>query len=230
MVDKVDAKEYVASIIGEQYIIPTLGVWESASKIDFDKLPDKFILKCNHNSGEVVVCRDKSSLDICQARKMMSRLLKNNYYLVGRETPYKYVKRKIFAERLLEVPDGGGLVDYKFFCFDGKPEFLKINFDKDSVFSANYYDLDMALLPFGEEWPAPNPERLFEKPDNFETMIDIASKLSKSLPFARIDLYNIEGKIYFGEITLYPTSGFGPFNNSEWDRRLGEKIKLPQII
>ena len=227
MVDKVYAKEYVTSIIGEQYIIPTLGVWDSASKIDFDKLPDKFILKCNHNSGEVVVCRDKSSLDICQARKTMSRLLKDNYYLVGRETPYKYVNRKIFAEKLLEVPDGGELVDYKFFCFDGKPEFLKINFNKNVDFRANYYDLDFNLLPFGEVWPSPDSSMNFSAPVNFQKMVEVAGKLSQGLPFARVDLYNVDGHIYFGEITLYPTSGFGPFNDAAWDKKLGDMILLP---
>lgn len=227
-VDKVLVKDYVASVIGSDYVIPTLGVWSAGQDIDFENLPDSFILKCNHNSGEVVICRNKSELDVGNARKVMARLLKDNYYLVGRETPYRYVRRRIFAEELLEMPDGKELLDYKFFCFDGKPEFLKINFDKDSVFSANYYDLNMNLLPFGEVWPAPDPTRKFEKPENFDKMIEIASRLSTGIPFARIDLYNVGGRIYFGEITLYPTSGFGPFNDYDWDVRLGNMIQLPQ--
>lgn len=227
-VDKVMVKDYVSSVVGREYVIPTLGVWSSANDIDFSQLPEKFILKCNHNSGSVVICDDKSSFDTVNARKVMAGLLQDNYYLVGRETPYRYVSRRIFAEELLEMPDGGELVDYKFFCFGGKPEFLKINFDKDAVFSANYYDLNLNLLPFGEVWPAPDPSREFVKPANFDRMIEIATKLSARIPFARIDLYNVGGKIYFGEITLYPTSGFGPFNDYEWDVRLGNMIKLPQ--
>ncbi len=227
-VDKVLVKDYVASVIGRDYLLPTLGVWDSAKDIDFSQLPDKFILKCNHNSGAVVICRDKSLFDAEKARQVMARLLKGNYYLVGRETPYRYVKRKIFAEKLLEMPNGGELLDYKFFCFAGRPEFVKVNFNKDAVFQANYYDMDMNLLPFGEVGHDPDYSREFVKPENFDTMIEIASKLSVGIPFVRIDLYNVDGRIFFGEITFYPTSGFEPFNDNDWDIRLGNMIQLPK--
>lgn len=227
LVDKIRVRKYVESKIGSSYVVPLLGVWSSSSEIDFDALPDRFVMKCNHDSGKVIVCRDKKLLDETEARRQMDRELRKNYYLVGRETPYKYVERKVFAEELLLPSDGSELIDYKFFCFNGKPEFLKINFNKNVDFRANYYDLDFNLLPFGEVWPSPDPGVNFSAPVNFQKMVEIAGKLSQGLPFARIDLYNVDGHIYFGEITLYPTSGFGPFNDAEWDKKLGDMIILP---
>lgn len=228
LVDKVSVKDFVAKTVGPKYVIPTLGVWESAEEVDFGALPDKFVLKCNHDSGKVIVCRDKSAFDPVVSRKKLSRILSDSYYLMGMEMAYMDVPRRIMAEELLETSDGSELVDYKFFCFDGIPKFLKINFNKDVDFHANYYDLEMNLLPFGEEWPSPDPQRRFNAPDKFDEMIDVATKLSTGLPFSRIDLYNVDGRVYFGEITLYPTSGFGPFNDRNWDLKLGDMIHLPE--
>jgi len=226
MVDKVKVKQYIKEKIGEEYVIPTFGVWKSEKDIDFDALPEKFVLKCNHDSGTVVVCPDKSALDHDEARRVMGRALRTNYYLRGREKPYKYVEHRIFAEQFLQDDSMSELLDYKFFCFDGEPRVFKINFDKDTEFHANYYDMDMNLLPFGEVMPAPAP-RIFTKPDNYDKMVEIVRTLSAGFPFVRVDLYNVGGKIYFGELTLYPTSGFGPFNDLGWDLKLGGWLKLP---
>ncbi len=226
MVDKVKVKQYVADKIGVEYTIPTFGVWKSADEIDFNSLPDKFVLKCNHDSGNVVVCRSKAGLDRDKTRRIFAKALKNDYYYMGRERPYRYVERRIFAEKMLESSNGEELLDYKFFCFNGEPRVFKINFNKEIDFHANYYDMDFNLLPFGEVWPAPSP-RVFERPADFDKMVEIVKKLSEGIPFIRVDLYNVSGKIYFGELTLYPTSGFGPFNNYDWDLKLGEWLMLP---
>lgn len=226
MVDKVKAKSWVAERIGSDYVIPLLGVWDSADDIDFAALPEKFVLKCNHDSGTAVVCKSKADLDFDKTRKTLDKAMNRDYYYMGRERPYRYVKRRIFAEQMLEDDNTRELLDYKFFCFDGVPRVFKINFDKETDFHANYYDMDMNLLPFGEVWPPP-ALRDFSKPANFDIMIKIVKVLSEGLPFVRVDLYNINGKIYFGEMTLYPTSGFGPFNDYNWDLKLGEWLVLP---
>ncbi len=228
MVDKVEVKKYIAGRLGEEYVIPALGVWDSADRIDFDNLPDKFVLKCNHDSGTVVVCEDKSSLDKDAVRKKLAKALKYNYYLAGRETPYKYVNRKIFAEKFIQNDGLGELLDYKFFCFNGEPKIIKVDFGRATGHHANYYDMEMNLLPFGVVTSHPVYSRHFDKPANFDRMVEIAKDLSKGIPFVRIDLYNLNGKIYFGEITFFPTSGFNPFTDPAWDLRLGEWLELPE--
>lgn len=227
MVDKLAAKDYVRGIVGDKYIVPTYAVWERSGDVDVSGLPEKFILKTNHASGEVVICRDRNHFNLADAQGRLAVMLGDDYWRMGMEIAYRDIPRRIFAEELLEHENGAELLDYKFFCFGGEVKFLKVNFGKDVDFRANYYDLDFRLLPFGERWPAPDPSRNFTAPENFGEMVDVAKRLSSGLPFARIDLYNVDGSIYFGEITLYPTSGFGPFDSEEWDLRLGEMIELP---
>ena len=226
MVDKVKVKEYIRKKLGDEYVIPLLGVWKSEKDIDFDTLPDRFALKCNHDSGTIVVCSDKSALDKEKTRKILGKALRTNYYLTGREKPYKYVERRIFAEQFLQNEGINELLDYKFFCFDGVPRITKIDYGRAVAHHANYYDMDMNLLPFGVVTSHPT-DRVFTKPDNFGEMVDIAKKLSAGIPFVRVDLYDVGGKIYFGELTFYPTSGFNPFTDYNWDLRLGEWLKLP---
>ncbi|MBR4325276.1 MAG: glycosyl transferase [Bacteroidales bacterium] len=226
MVDKYLVKKYVADKIGDEYIIPTLGVWNSADEIDFDSLPKQFVLKCNHNSGGLVICKDKSKLDIAEVKEKLSHALREDYYIKGREFPYKNVQRKIIAEKFMVDESGFELKDYKFFCFDGQPKFFKIDFGRFKEHRANYYDMDGNLLPFAEVECMPNPERCFKLPSNFKDMINIVSALSTNISFVRIDLYNINGQIYFGEITFYPASGFGIIDPVEWDEKIGSWIKL----
>lgn len=229
LADKIAAKEYVAQQIGEKYIIKTLGVWKDADDIDFSVLPRAFVLKCNHDSGSSQVCRDKTGADLSLMRSKAKVALKRNYYLMGRETPYKDIRHKIFAEEVIPSNSAGDLYEYKFFCFDGKPEFLKINFGRGGDFHANYYDIDFNLLPFGEINPCPDEKIIFTEPKKYDQMLEIAKVLSQGFPFARIDLYNVEGKIYFSEVTFFPTSGFGPFTSDEWDLKIGDMLQLPSV-
>lgn len=226
LVDKYEVKKIVAELIGEQYIIPTLGVWDSANDIDFEKLPDKFVLKATHDSGRVIICKDKSKLDIAKAREEMAYSLKRDFYALTREWPYKNVPRRIIAEAFIE-DKSGDLKDYKFFCFNGKVEFFKVDFDRFTGHKANYYDTNWNILPFEEIVCPSDKSQMHEKPENFDKMIEFAEILAKGLPFSRIDFYNNEGNIYFGETTFFPNSGMGKFNPEEADNKLGALIKLP---
>lgn len=228
MVDKIEAKKYVAQIIGDEYIIPTLAVWNSVDEIQFEKLPRRFVLKCSHDSGGIVVCKDKDLLDIALAKKKIKESLGKNYFRYNKEYPYKNLMPRILAEQYME-DESGELRDYKFFCFNGVPRFFKIDFDRYVDHHANYFDIEGKLLPFGEEDYPPIPERLLHIPENLAQMATLAARLSHGIPFVRVDLYNLSGKIYFGELTFFPASGMGKFIPSEWDRKLGDMIILPNI-
>lgn len=227
LVDKILVKDYVSSKVGSKYVIPTLAVWDSPKTIDISNLDDEFVIKCNHDSGSLIICKDKSKVNLNDVRKKIRQVFHTNYYWTGRETPYKYVKRKIFAEKLIRSQCGRELMDYKFFCFDGEPKIFKVDFGRFVDHHANYYDIDCNLLPFGEVWPPYDHSKVIDIPDNFSEMVEVARKLSEGLPFARIDLYNNDGNILFGEITLFPTSGFGPFTDTNWDKTLGSWISIP---
>lgn len=226
MVDKYEVKKYVADMIGEEYIIPTLGVWDRFDDIDFDQLPDRFVLKCTHDSGGLVICKDKSKLDINAAQKKLNKCLTRNYYYQTREMPYKHVKPRIIAEKYMVDESGTELKDYKFFCFDGVVKCLFVvvdRFNKNGGHPClNFYDKDFNLLPFERGYP--NTTKTIDSPLNYEKMLELAEILSKDIPFVRIDLYNIDGKIYFGEFTFTPGNGIEPFEPEEWDYRLGEWI------
>lgn len=228
MVDKYAVKEYVAKIIGEEYIIPTFGVWDSPDEIDFGKLPRKFVLKTTNGGGSdgVIICKDKSKLDLSSVRKKMKKALKLNIYSLYREWPYKNVKHRIIAEHLLEVDGDTNINDYKLFCFNGTVKLLKIDFDRHTMHKANYYDPKLNLLDLQEDVCPPDYNRPIKIPTNINKMIELAEVLSKNIPFVRIDFYNINGKIYFGEITFFPAGGLGTFTPKEWDIKLGEYIKL----
>lgn len=228
MVDKYAVKDYVAKIIGEEYIIPTLGVWDRPEDIDWDSLPNQFVLKCTHDSGGLVICRDKSKLDKEAAIIKLRKTLKQNYFRKWREWPYKNVPRRIIAEEYIEpAPDLKDLRDYKFFCFDGEVKFFKIDFDRQTNHRANYFNKEGDLLQFGEASFPPDAEKKLETPSNLQEMIAIAEKLAKGNPFARIDLYDIKGRNYFGEITLYPASGLGRYTPENYDEILGQLLILP---
>ena len=230
MVDKIEAKKYAASIIGEAYIVPTLGVWERFDDIDFDALPDRFVLKCSHDSGGLVICRDKSTLDKLDAKQKIDGSMADNYYWRGREWPYKNVKPRILAETFLSAPEPEGIIDYKFFCFDGEPKFLYISHGLEDHATAeiSFYDLEKREMPFHRADFKPYHNAFF--PDNFEQMKELAAKLAQSTgaPFVRIDLYSIDQNIYFSEITFSPCGGFVPFEPKEWDEKLGSYITLPK--
>lgn len=230
MVDKYAVKDYIASVIGSDYVIPTLGVWDKPEIIDWDKLPNQFVLKTTHGGGNegVVICRDKATFDKKSAICKLNESLRTDLYLVWREWPYKNVPKRIIAEKYMEDESGYELKDYKFFCFDGNPQFIQLDFDRFTEHKKNLYSLDWNLLPFEFNYPR-HPECFFPKPKGLSKMIEIASMLSKGFPFIRIDLYNINGRIYFGELTFFPAGGMGRFQPEEWDKRFGDMLTLPQV-
>lgn len=228
MVDKVEAKKYVANIIGEEHIIPTLAIYNKVEDIDFEALPNQFVLKCTHDSGGIVVCRDKSKLDKKAALAKLKRGQSRNYYYQNREWPYKAVKPRIIAEQYME-DESGELKDYKFFCFNGEPKAMFIasdRFDKSQETKFDFFDMDFNHLPFTNGHP--NATKPIVQPKGFEKMKELAKKLSAGIPHARIDFYDIRGNIYFGEITFFHWSGMKPFDPIEWDYMFGSWIQLPE--
>ena len=234
MVDKVTAKDYIAERIGEEYIIPTLGVWDSFDDIDFDKLPDKFVLKCTHDSGGLIICKDKSKLDIKAARKKINKCLKRDYFLVHREWPYKDVPKRIIAEQYMEdeVNDAlnGGLVDYKFYCFNGFAHSAMVCVDRQTGDTKFYFfDKDWKLVrinPRGAEAP---PDFTLPKPACIDKMFELAEELSRGFPYLRVDFYEVNGKIYFGELTFFPASGYNKNILPEAQKQLGDLIDLSLV-
>ena len=228
LVDKISVKDWVSSKIGKEYIIPTLCIWDRAEDINCEILPNQFVLKCNHDSGGIIICRDKESFDKKSAVKLLNKSLKKKYYLKGREWPYKLITPRVFAEMLISDHEGhNDLKDYKFFVFNGKVKFFKIDFGRFIEHHANYYDREGNLLPFGEAIFPPKPGISLKIPNNLLEMITIAEKLSTDTTFVRIDLYNIDGRIYFGEMTFFPASGFGRFVPEDYDYMLGKLLDLP---
>lgn len=229
MVDKYEAKQYAADKIESKYIVPALGgPWESFDEIDFDNLPNQFVVKTTHDCGGVVICKDKSSFDVESAKQLIERHLKRNYYLTCREWPYKDVAPRIFAEKYLSDIEFGELRDYKFFCFDGVPKLMFIASErqsKDQETKFDFYDMDFNHLPIINGHP--NSTNPIVCPANFEKMKELASKLSEGIPQLRVDFYESNGDLYLGEMTFSHWGGLVPFEPAEWDEILGSWIKLP---
>lgn len=228
LVDKYEVKEYVASVIGREYIIPTLDVWNHFDDIDFDELPDQFVLKCTHDSEGLVIVRDKSNMDKAAAKEKIEAALKQNFYYIGREWPYKNVKPRIIAEKFMEDHVDGELRDYKFFCFNGKPRAMFIASDRASDHvKFDYFDLDFRHLDIKQKYP--NADKPLRKPETFDKMVELSRVLSKGFPHVRVDFYEVDGHLYFGELTFYHFSGFMPFEPEKWDYIFGEWLKLPEV-
>lgn len=229
MVDKYAVKEYVAKRIGEQYIIPTLGVWERFEDIDFDKLPDQFVLKCTHDSGGLIICKDKAKLDLSKAKAKIEKCLKRNYFYYGREWPYKDVKPRVIAEQYMidKSEADKPLNDYKIYTFAGKAKMIMINTDRGIATKADYFDRDYNYLDF--IWGYPHSDNKPNKPQNFEKMIELAELLAKGTSELRVDFYDVDGKIYFGELTFFDGSGFDPIVPIEWDYKIGSWVDLSMI-
>lgn len=228
MVDKYAVKQYVADIIGEKHIIPTLGVWDKFDDIDFNMLPNQFVLKCTHDSGGLVICRDKQHLDKNAAKKKLTESLKHNYYYAGREYPYKNVKPRIIAEKYMEDSKTAELRDYKFFCFDENVYCCLICSGRYSSKGLHFtfFDRKYNVLPF--ECGCPSEKNGLPKPSQYDKMIELAEQLSQNIPFVRVDFYEIDGNVYFGELTFFPVSGYIQFDPEEWDLKLGNMLKLPE--
>lgn len=234
MVDKYAVKKYVADIIGEKYIIPTLGVWDKPEDIDWDALPNEFVLKTTHGggSGGVVICKDKKTFDRNKAILTLRDSMNSDIYRSLREWPYKDVKKRVLAEKYMVPKDMVNnpiyeLSDYKFFCFNGEPKYCQVIRDRHNKESIDFYDMNwrhqefVGLNPVASNGINPVPQPLL-----LDDMICICHKLSKNMKFVRIDMYVIDNRIYFGEITFYPASGMGLFNPDKWNEELGNLISL----
>lgn len=229
LVDKYEVKGVVRELVGAEYVIPTLGVYDTVEDIDFDELPESFVLKCTHDSGGVVVVRDKSLIDVALVRDELRQTLGRNYYYNGREPHYLDIQPRIIAEPFLEDATHGQLLDYKFFCFDGDVKAMFVASDRASGnVKFDYFDADFSPLDIRQ--PYPNSPTLPARPDSYEEMLDIARQLSQGHPHVRVDLYEVNGHVYFGELTFFHFSGFQPFNPSEWDEVWGNWLRLPAPI
>lgn len=229
MVDKAAAKKYVADIIGDDYIIPTHGLWERVEDIDFNSLPRQFVMKGTHDSGRVIVCADKDNLDIRKARDEMQESLDRDFYAITREWPYKNVPHRIIAEKYIQQTDGG-LTDYKFFCFNGHVDCVMVCLDRhlgDTKFY--FFDKDWNFMRLNKRGIAAPEGFTLPKPDGMDKMFEIASVLSQGQPFVRVDLYNVDGRIYFGELTFYPDGGVDPNILRSTDERWGALLNINNL-
>ncbi len=227
LVDKYRVKDYVAKKIGKEHVIPTIAVYQSVDEIDLDKLPNQFVLKCNHDSGSVAICRDKATFDLEAAKQKLGQNIKKNFYWEAREWAYKGVKPVLFAEQYMEDnnPDNEtkDLLTYKFVCCDGKPQLMYITVKNEDVWE-DYFDLDYKPLDIMRDYRHSNKPR--PKPITFENMKEIAAKLSQGIPQVRMDLYEANGQVYFSEFTFYDWGGYAKFKPAEWDKKLGDAIVL----
>lgn len=228
IVDKFEVKNIISSIIGEQYIIPTLGIWNSPEEVNIDTLPNQFVLKTTFGGGGdgIVICRDKTKLNREKALAKLKKSFNTNPYLRAREWPYKDVPHRIIAEQYLE-DDSGELRDYKFYCFGGEPHVVMIASNRFTNHYFNYFDMDFNILPITSAMGT-HSNAIINKPMSFNEMKEVATKLSKGFTHVRVDLYSCQGKVYFGELTLYDSSGFDDLSSEEWNQRFGDWISLPQ--
>lgn len=228
LVDKVEVKTWVAKRIGWEHIVPTLGVWDSFDQIDFNALPDRFVLKCTHDSGGLAICRDRATFDMDAAKEKIESSLLRNFYWSGREWPYKNVKPRIIAEEYLAAGTSG-VTDYKLLCFGGRARCAFTCTGRDEAdLRVDFFDLEWNHLPFTRHYP--NADIPPAVPVRLNEMIALSERLAESIPFVRVDYYEIAGKLYFGEMTFYPGSGFEEFDPEEWDERLGSWLELPHAF
>ena len=229
MVDKYEAKGWIAEQVGEEYVIPTIGVWDSFDQIDKNALPNEFIMKTTHDSGTFMICTDKSTFNWELAKKRMEKSLRRTYFYSGREWPYKNVKPRIICEELLKNEDGKPLSDYKFYCFNGDVRMSHVTFGRgtEEGLRVNYYDRDLNLLPV-QHYKYPPYKGEYIPPKNYEKMVELASVLSKDTPHVRVDFYEVNDKIYLGELTFFTDGGCGYFTPREFDYTVGSWMKLPK--
>lgn len=229
LVDKLALRDHIKEQLGADYLFPLLGYWKSFDEIDFEKLPNQFVLKCNHDSGSTKVITDKASLteeDIKALRKHFTKRVKKDFFFAGREYPYKGLERYIMAEAFMvdEKAPGQSIEDYKFFCFNGEPKIMFVATDRSTDCKFDFFDMEFNHLDIYNIHP--NTDKIIQKPEKFEQMKEIAAKLSQGMRQVRIDLYELNGKIYFGEYTFFHGGGFQLFYPEEWENRLGDWIDI----
>ncbi|MFA9477496.1 ATP-grasp fold amidoligase family protein [Phycisphaerales bacterium AB-hyl4] len=227
MVDKYAVRAFVESRVGAHYLNDLLGIWDRAESIDLDVLPRRFVLKGTHGSGMNIICPDRQAIDWPDAVRKLNGWLKQDFYISTREWPYKKVPPRIIGEAFLDSGEDD-LTDYKVYCFDGKPQIIQADMTRYSNHTRLLFDLDWQLLPFELQYP--KPDHVLGKPDCLDEMFDVARVLSNGLPFCRVDLYSVQGRIVFGEMTMYPGNGMLEFRPPEWDRRLGDLLALPEPV
>lgn len=229
LVDKLAVRDCISDILGEEHLFPLLGKWQSFDQIDFESLPEQFVLKCNHDSGSTKVIKEKSLLtkaDFDEMNEFYTKRLKRDFYFAGREYPYKGIEPYIIAEQLMidENAPEKSIEDYKFFCFNGEPKMMFVATDRATDCKFDFYDMDFNHLDVYNIHP--NTDKVIQKPEKFDEMKEIAAKLSKGMRQVRIDLYELNGKIYFGEYTFFHGGGFQLFHPAEWERKLGDWIDI----
>lgn len=228
MVDKYEVRKYISENIGEEYLIPLIGVYNRFEEINFEELPNQFVIKCTHDSGGVVICKNKSKFDIRKAKEKIKKSMKRNFYYSGREWPYKNIKPKIIIEQYMEDKKAKELIDFKIMCFNGIPKFLFTCSERyNDGLKVTFYNLSWEKMSFERHYPSSTKN--IEKPKNYELMLELSKKLSKNIPFVRVDWYEINGKLYFGELTFYPGSGLEEFKPFSWDKKLGNLLSLEKI-
>lgn len=224
-VDKYQVRSFIEEKIGREYLIPLIGVYEKVEHIDWESLPDKFVLKCTHGSHCNIICENKHELDIQESKKLLEKWMKRNWFWYGREWPYRNVKPRIICEKYMVDESGVELKDYKILCFNGEPKIIQVDYDRFTNHKRNLYDTEWNYIPVSFLVPTDKKVEI-KKPEKLEEMLVLAKKLSKDHPHLRVDFYSIEKNIFFGEMTFYPESGFGKFAPQEFDYKLGQLINL----
>lgn len=224
LADKYLVRKYVADKVGKEILNELYGVYEKFEDINFQKLPQSFVIKATHGSGWNIICKNKRDIDLILVKKEINSWLSDNYYNYGKEYVYKNIKPRIIIEKYLGYKNGSSLNDYKFFCFHGEPRFIQVDIDRFTNHTRNFYDLQWDLLPFELLYESNNNP--VPKPKNLSLMIEICNKLSKGINFCRVDLYDLDDKVIFGEITFYPENGLGHFKPYEYDEKIGKFLKL----
>lgn len=225
--DKVKVRDIVAKNAGKKYLIPLLGVYDKFDDINFEKLPDKFVLKCNHDSGSVIICTDKNNFDYDYARKKLEKSLKCNYYIIGREYIYKDIDRKIMVEKYLDDLDGNSANDYKVFIINGEFSHLEICSDRFTDLRVTFFDekkKKLNISEMGEKY-----DKKIKLPNEIDEMIEIAKNIAGDIPLLRVDFYDVNGKIYFGEVAFFDCSGYATYSDDSFDYTIGRKLQLPEF-
>jgi hypothetical protein len=220
--DKVAVRDIVAEKIGKEYLTPIYGVWDSVDDININGLPNEFVLKPNHSSGRVIICKDKEVLDWNVEFAKLRKWMKDNYYYHNGEWVYKNIKPKIICEKLLS----GAMIDYKFMCFHGEPRLLFTCSDRETDLKVTFFDLEFNKLPFIRKYKSSNS---MKRPQKFEKMIELSKVLAHDFAFVRVDFYENQGNIYFGELTFFPGNGMEWFEPIEWDEKIGDMLDLSRI-